>query len=65
MKYFIVNDSDHTCLMNTVNEKIKEGWEPYGNLNVISWSPQNCGDYIEFYQAMVKHTKKVGNIPNI
>jgi hypothetical protein len=44
-EYIIVDAANHMSLMKIVNEKIGEGYEPYGNIVI---------DGTRWYQALTK-----------
>jgi len=49
--YCIVMEHDHRALAVNVQDRIKEGWTPYGSLATTMPSPgSEC-----FYQPMVKY----------
>ena len=48
-KYMVVEAETISEFESAVNEKIREGWQPYGTLNLGT----PCTSYLKFYQAMV------------
>jgi hypothetical protein len=56
MEYTIINGSDSDEVSDSVNEKLKEGWELHGDLKVIGGTPNT------YAQAMVKQEHYVDAI---
>lgn len=59
-KYMVVEAETISEFESAVNEKIREGWQPYGTLNLGT----PCTSYLKFYQAMVltSNQSRVGKI---
>ena len=54
MKYKILSAYDTDEMEYLVEDEIKEGWEPYGSLAIKHGESENEGNYIVFYQPMIK-----------
>jgi hypothetical protein len=52
-KYMVIEAETISEFESAVNEKIREGWQPYGTLNL--GTPDTS--YLKFYQAMVLISK--------
>lgn len=53
-KYNVIVEENLNNLINNVNAKIKEGWQPSGAVIVSSLSETKPNARIVFYQTMVK-----------
>ncbi len=55
-EYAIIEYSDHKRLQSEVNEAIKHGWQPYGELKVIKQVTQDSlSEVLSWYvQVMVR-----------
>jgi hypothetical protein len=54
VEYFIVEDENLGNLETYVNDKIKEGFEPFGNMTVIHQTHDGFTTY-HFYQTTVRY----------
>ncbi len=58
--YIILTSEDQYSLMKQVGERIKDGWQPFGSLQVVATKSETKNDnetwyYNEYCQAMVKY----------
>lgn len=54
IEYYLCNGNSNKDLNARVNEKLKEGWELYGSINVCGIST-DLGNVWQWSQAMVKY----------
>ncbi|HWB26387.1 MAG TPA: DUF1737 domain-containing protein [Chitinophagaceae bacterium] len=58
--YTIVTSGDENAFAKTIQELIKEGWQPYRQHSAtLYWSRNPDSNYIAFSQAMVKYAAGV------
>jgi hypothetical protein len=55
--YTILRQDNLTDLSRWVNEFIKEGWQPYGSMQVVGNNQYLAHSQVFLYQAMVKFQK--------
>lgn len=58
MEYKIIQERDKDILTREVNESLQNGWELYGNLNVIFLGQSLGFTPIQYAQAMTYTEKK-------
>lgn len=58
MEYKIIQERDKDILTREVNESLQNGWELYGNLNVIFLGQSLGFTTIQYAQAMTYTEKK-------
>ena len=56
MEYKLIISGSPTDLEIIVNDLLKNGWEPHGDLKIIMYMPDN---YPEYYQPMIKKPAKI------
>jgi hypothetical protein len=56
--YLVCNGSDSESLRKSVNEAIREGWQPHGGVAVsVTWDRLHTAANWELFQAVVKVAK--------
>ena len=54
MEYFLISTPNPKTLTDDVNDMIKLGWMPYGDLKVATLPPNREMQSVLFVQAMLK-----------
>jgi hypothetical protein len=55
MEYDVVHDSSHADFMARVNQKLSEGWEPLGGINVCpEYEDGKLTGFLLYSQAIMK-----------